>query len=134
MTKRITFQEPVVHLVPTQYGPPVESRPYGVRRHPSKPVNIEERDSRYGHVTRAIEKSAHHNATRLYEHSTSESVLIILGKLKKHSPRIWTETGRAASTEDDICKLCSNLDIPPPPEACGVWQIDELASKLGVVL
>lgn len=132
MVKRVRFGEPSVHLVETECPRPAHSRPYDVRPRPRPAVGTANRPQR--HVTRAIERASHSNACRLHAHSSAESVLVILGKLKTHAPNVWTQTGMDASTEDAVHALCNRLGAPPPPLAMGAWSIEELARSLDVSL
>ena len=134
MAKRITFRGPVTHMVETEYPCPRRSRAYGVRKRASTPVNVEERPKQHHAASKAIAKAAHSNACRLYQHESAESTLLILGKLRKYDPKIWTCTGMEASTEDAVCKLCDEIERPPSKDALHAYSIDQLATRLGVEL
>jgi hypothetical protein len=80
----------------------------------------------------ALQRAAETNAARLSTMDTAESVLVILGKLRKHNPSLWTATGIEASAEDLVCEVCASLDAVAAPHAARTLNLEDVQAQLGV--
>jgi len=132
-TLRVRFKPQLTHIqsVKTEYPVPATSRPYRCTNQKLRAsVDVQPSNTREK-LHRALARSAHVNATRLTEHDTAESSLLILGRLRKTNPKYWTATGIESSTEDALlCKLCDTLDAVP--QAATTHTVEELAEMLVV--
>ncbi len=89
----------------TEHGPVLHSKPYPFTKRRAKSVLITEE-----YKQRCL-RAARINAERCASSDASESVMLLLYKLRKERPDLWNATGSDSSKEDtinDILKECIN--------------------------